>query len=400
MNIRIHRSSMHKNVITEISTLKTKILLDCGVNLEENEVLVLPELQLRYQFSGINAVFISQYNTDHITMTRGLLDNVPVYTGKLASKIALSAEKYKAKKPFEFADFYENGVSIIIGDIKITPYQIDEDIVDGYLLLIEGDGKSVLYTGDFRANGRKSFEDMVKGLPPRVDILLCGGSFISKEDINLVTERDIEEQAAEIIGNKKGPVFVLQGLTDFDRATTMFQTAKRNKRVFLEDLYMAQIAISAEKAMPNPSSWIGTRAFLTTGYKEEHFRYKMFTEQPRLSKSEIGTQKFVMCIRTSMKKYIKTLSQALNFKDGIIINTLPEETWKTTATEEFLAFAQEKKLEVVTLRNSGHADAMALKVLIKAVKPKRILPLSIQNIKPLTKDYPQIIVVASADIKC
>lgn len=394
MNIKIHRSADRKNEIIGISTLRTKILLDGGVNLEENEVLKLPDLQAQYGFSGINAVFLSHYSTDHVTMERGLLENVPVYTGKQAGRIAAAAEKYKAKKPFEFAGYYASGEPIAVGDIKVTPYLVDDAVFDGYLLLIEGAGKSVLYTGDFRANGRKSFEEMLLNLPARVDVLLCEHGVIAKEDVNLVTERDLEEQAAELIGSKKGPVFLLQSATDFDRAATMFHAAKRNKRVFLEDLYMAQLAGAAGRAMPNPAGWVGVRAYLTTGYKEEHFRYKMFTEQPRLSKAEISTQKFVMCIRTSMKKYIKTLSQCMSFRDGIIINSLPEESRDSAAAQEFLAFAAGKGLEAVSLHNSGHADAVALKALVKTVNPAKLMPLADQNAKWLANEYPQIPVVA------
>jgi|GEM_PF-1322615 len=400
MDIKIHRSAEQKNEIIEIFTSQTKILLDSGVNLEENEVLKLTELQDQYNFSDVNAVFLSHYSTDHVTMTRGLLENVPVYGGKLASRIAVAAEKYKAKKPFEFAGFYASGASIMVGDIKVTPYLVDDAMFDGYLLFIEGEGKSILYTGDYRANGRKGFEEMLVNLPRKVDVLLCERGVIAKEDVSLVTERDIEEKAAQLFGSKKGPVFILQSVTDFDRAATMFHAAKRNKRVFLEDLYMSQLSGAAGKAMPNPAGWAGVRAYLTTGYKEEHFRYKMFTELPRLSKAEIGEQKFAMCIRTSMRKYLKTLSQIMKFKDGIMINTLPEDSWKSPETQEFLAFAAGKGLETVTLRNSGHADAMALKALVNAVNPSKILPLAAQNVKWMANEYPQIPIVAVDTVKC
>ncbi len=400
MDIKIHRSAEQKNEIIEIFTSQTKILLDSGVNLEENEVLKLTELQDQYNFSDVNAVFLSHYSTDHVTMTRGLLENVPVYGGKLASRIAVAAEKYKAKKPFEFAGFYASGASIMVGDIKVTPYLVDDAMFDGYLLFIEGEGKSILYMGDYRANGRKGFEEMLVNLPRKVDVLLCERGVIAKEDVSLVTERDIEEKAAQLFGSKKGPVFILQSVTDFDRAATMFHAAKRNKRVFLEDLYMSQLSGAAGKAMPNPAGWADVRAYLTTGYKEEHFRYKMFTELPRLSKAEIGEQKFAMCIRTSMRKYLKTLSQIMKFKDGIMINTLPEDSWKSPETQEFLAFAVGKGLETVTLRNSGHADAMALKALVNAVNPSKILPLAAQNVKWMANEYPQIPIVAVDTVKC
>ena len=276
-------------MLIEISTAKTKIILDGGMNLEENEVLFLKDLQEQYDLVGIDAVFLSHYSTDHITTARGLLDNVPVYASRLASKIALAAEDYKAKKPFPFAGYYTHATPITVGDVSVTPYLVDSPVCEGYLLLIEGEGKSVLYTGDFRANGRKSFEEMLANLTQKVDVLLCERGVLTERDTSLITERDVEEQAAKLIEESNGPVFVLQSVTDFDRGATLLYAAKRNKRIFLQDLYAAHIAVAADKAMPNPVGWVGIKAFLTTGYKPEHPRYKMFAEMPRMSRATIET---------------------------------------------------------------------------------------------------------------
>jgi len=399
MDIKIYRSSEQRNAIIEIFTSKTKILLDAGVNLEENEVFHLPDLQTKYDFLNIDAVFLSHCMADYVTLTHGLLENVPMYAGGLTGRVTVAAAKYKAIKPYDFAGFYESGVPIAAGDISVTPYLVDDKIYDGYLLLIEADGKKVLYTGDYRANGRKRFEDMVRGLPEKVDVLICGHGVITKEDVSLITERNVEEKASELISGKKGPVFILQDLTDFDRAATMFFAAKRNKRIFLEDLYLSQLACAAGDAMPNPTGWVNVRAYLTTGYKEDHFRYKMFTELPRLSRSEIGTQKYVMCVRTNMKKFMKSLFQLKGFGDGLIINTLPEGSYSSAAVQKFLSFAAGKGLEVVTLHNSGHADALALKALVDTVKPAKILPVAVQEVPWLANEYAKIPVLAQNIIK-
>ena len=399
MDLKIVRLSAQKSTLIEISASKTKILLDGGVNLGENEVFHLPDLQTQYDFSNIGAIFLSHYRADYSTLTHGLLENVPVYTGRLAGRITASAAKYKDISPCDFAGFYESGAPIAVGEIKVTPYLVDDSIYDGYLLLIEADGKKVLYTGDYRANSRKRFEEMLKGLPEKVGLLICERGVIAKEDANLVTERDVEEKAAKLIENKRGPVFILQDLTDFDRTASMFFAAKRNKRVFLEDLYLSQIASAAGDAMPNPAGWTGVRAYLTGGYKEDHFRYKMFTELPRLSKSELGAQKYVMCIRPTMKKFMKSLFQERGFRDGLLINSLQEEGWSSTATQEFLSFASGKGLEVVTLRSSGHADAMALKALVNTVKLAKILPVDPEKVPWLANEYAGIPVLTQATVK-
>jgi ribonuclease J len=225
MNIKMHRLPEQRNAIIEISTSHTKILLDEGVNLEENEVLKISDI-IPYSFSDINAVFLSHYRTDYVTLVHDSLENVPVYIGKPADKIIMAAQRYKAKKPHEFAGLYKHGVPIRVGDITVTPYLVDDDKHGGYLYMIEGDKKRVIYTGDFRANGRKSFEEMLAHLPNKADVLISERGVITEEDINLVTERGLEEQATKLIGDTKGSVFVLLAVTDFDRAFTMFQAAK------------------------------------------------------------------------------------------------------------------------------------------------------------------------------
>lgn len=400
MKIKIHRSTSFKSILVEISTAQTKIILDGGVNLEENEVLLPQELQAQYALAGIDAVFLSHYSTDHITMARGLLDHVPVYAARLAGKIALAAEEYKAKAPFHFAGYYTHGVSITVGDVSVTPFLVDTPNCEGYLLLIKGEGKSVLYTGDFRANGRKSFEEMLTNIPHKVDVLLCERGVLTERDISLITERDLEEQAATLIGNHSGPVFVLQSVTDFDRAATFLYAAKRSKRVFLQDLYTAHIAAAADKAMPNPVSWVGVKAYLTTGYKPEHPRYKIYTAMPRMSKATIETQNFVMCIRPTMKKYLKTLAQSMYMKNGLIINALPDESESSPEVQAYLTLAVKMGLEVATLRVSGHANALALKNLIEAVKPTKLVPLVDQTAAWFATEYPSLAIVMENILEC
>lgn len=400
MKITIHRAATPKSTLIEINTAHTKIILDGGVNLEENEVLLPKDLQAQYTFSGIDAVFLSHYSTDHITMTRGLLDHVPVYAARLASQIALAAEEYKAKPPFPFAGYYAHGTPITVGDIRVTPFLVDTPNCEGYLLLIEGDGKRVLYTGDFHANGRKRFEEMLSDIPQKVDVLLCERGVLTERDTSLITERDLEEQAALLMGKHDGPIFVLQSVTDFDRAATLLSAAKRNKRVFLQDLYTAHIAAAANQAMPNPVSWAGVKAYLATGYKPEHPRYKMYTAMPRMSKATMETQRFVMCIRPTMKKYMKTLAQGMCMKNGLIINALPDECEHSPEVQSYTAFAAKMGLAVVTLRVSGHANALALKTLIETVTPVTLVPLVRQTAAWFAAEYPDLAVVTQDKIEC
>lgn len=85
------------------------------------------------------------------------------------------------------------------------------------MLLCEADGESVLYTGDFRSNGRKSFDALLRSLPRNVDKLLCEGTTLSRESHTAITEKKLEERAADLFRNAAGPVFVLQSSMNIDQ---------------------------------------------------------------------------------------------------------------------------------------------------------------------------------------
>lgn len=398
MKITIHRAqNQTAGSLVEIETAKTKILFDTGVNCEGSTPLAVAD-----SFGGkkFDAVFISHYHTDYVSLTRNLFEDGSVYIAEMVGRIITASDEYKGTKPVPFTHYYKNGVTISVGDINITPILVDRPEYDAYMFLVEGDGKRILYTGDYRSNGRKSFEEMLENLPVKVDVLICDGNGITREDINPITERDLEEKAVEAIGKKNGPVFVLQSITDIDRTTTMNHAAQRCKRLFLEDLYMARITGAIGSVAPNTNDFLGVKTFLTAGYQPENIRYQMFRKYNRIDKSEITSQKFVMCVRLPMKKYLKSLSQMMNFHNGMLIDSLQGTDAKSLETAALLKFAQDKGLEVITLRTSGHADAMALKALADAVHPIRIVPLSIENIEWFHSEFPKTPIVKEDTLNC
>lgn len=399
MEIKTHRGHNETvGTLVEISTAKTRILLDTGVNLDDR--ITMQQDSSLFDGKRFDAVFITHYHTDHVGLSGELFAEAPVYIGEMESRIITASDEYKAQKPYPFTQFYKSGTAISVGDITVTLFLVDQPAYDAYMLLIENDDKRILYTGDYRSNGRKSFEEMLVNLPPRVDVLICDGKGITREDINPITERDLEEKAVEMIAKKTGPVFVLQDVTHFDRITTMFHAAQRCKRLFLQPLYLSQITSAMGNKIANPDDFLGVQAFLTTGYQPEHYRYQLFKTHNRIGKSEIVKQKFVMCVTPSMKKYLKSLSQMMNFHNGVLIDSYQGDAPQSPEAEALLKFAQDKGLEVVSLRTSGHADAMALKALVNTVHPTKIVPLNQENTQWFYNEFSATVVVKEDVIHC
>lgn len=377
MNINIHRgkNQIGGNII-EISTNTTKILLDVGLELNDDKNQILPEIDGLFNFAEYDAVIISHYHSDHMGLAYSIHKDIPIYIGEASYKITEASDNYKNAECFTPLRFLSHKKSIIIGDITITPYLCDHSAFDSYMLLCESGGEKILYTGDFRSNGRKPFEWILKELPKDIDVLICEGTTLSRDGYVAQTEEELEETAVELFRERKGPVFVLQSSMNIDRIVTMYRAAKRSGRIFLEELYMAEITSAIGGSIPNPK-FSDVYTFITNPK-----RYDMLSKyNHKVGKDFISKSSFVMCVRNSMIGYLKSLSKGMSFEDGILVYSFWSGYKETDDMKNFLQECEKLGLEIVTLHTSGHADKEAIKQLIKTVNPKKIIPVHTENAK-------------------
>ena len=373
MEIVIHRgeNQIGGNII-EISTDKTRILLDVGRELDEEEVR-LPDIDGLFDVPAFDAVFISHYHGDHIGLAYYINKRIPLYLGEASVRIVQASDAYKNTETIHPAGFLVHGKPIYIGDITVTPFLCDHSAFDSYMLLCEADGETVLYTGDFRSNGRKSFDRLLHDLPQKIDKLICEGTTLSREGYVPVTEAELEEKAVALFKETSAPIFVLQSSAKIDRIVTMYRAAKRTGRIFLQELFMAELATAAGKSIPNPA-FDDVYAFITNPK-----RYDALTKYRRIGKDGIAKSRFVMCVRSSMLRYMQSLSEQMNFDGGLLIYSMWSGYRKQPEMEAFLCACEDMGLKVVELHTSGHADADTIKRLIAHVNPTEIIPVHTEN---------------------
>ncbi len=382
MSYKIHRGQdqIGGNII-EIASGTTKILVDIGTELDEGEVINLPNIDGLFNYKGFDAVFISHYHSDHMGLAYQIYKGIPLYIGENSYKIVKASDRYKRQQTIRPTGFLRNNKPIQIGDIKVTPYLTDHSAFDSYMFLIKAEDETILYTGDFRSNGRKSFDRLLKELPNKVDILICEGTTLSRLNYVSETESQLEEYATEIFRKKTGPIFILQSSMNIDRIVTMYRASKRSGRLFLQDLYMAEITTSVSGRIPNPIGFGDVKVFITRPYAKEHFRYRLFSRYGRnkISKKQISKSLFAMCIRSSMGNYLKALNKEMSFENGVLIYSFWSGYKEQLQMKEFLKLYQDLGLEVMTLHTSGHADSDATKRLINHVRPEKIEPIHTEN---------------------
>jgi len=356
--------------IVELSTLSTKILFDVGLELDDEKNKTLPDIKGLFDCKGYDAVFISHYHGDHLGLAYNIHKDIPLYIGEKSSRIIHASDNYKNVPTIIPAGFLEHKKPIVIGDMTVTPYLCDHSAFDSYMLLCEAGGERVLYTGDFRANGRKPYDWLLSELPSKVDKLICEGTTLSREGYVPVTEQALERQAVKLFRNNTGPVFVLQSSMNIDRIVTMYRAAKQSNRVFLQELYMAEITSSIGGSIPNPS-FNDVYAFITNPS-----RYDTLSKYThKVGKKSISNMSFVMCVRTSMLEYIKSLSTSMSFENGLLIYSFWSGYRETEAMKNFLSECEALGLKVVTLHTSGHADSSAIQLLVEKTNPDVLIPI-------------------------
>ena len=375
MNIHIHRgqNQIGGNII-EIATDSTKILLDIGLDLDDEKNKDLPPIEGLFDSAKYDAIFLSHYHGDHLGLAYYTHKDIPIYIGEASYNIIKASDHYKKKKTFTPYGFLKHKVPVVVGDITVTPYLCDHSAFDSYMLLCEAEGESILYTGDFRSNGRKSFDRLLKSLPKNVDKLLCEGTTLSRKSQKSVTEAELEEDATTLFRQTPGPIFVLQSSMNIDRIVTMYRAAKRSGRIFLEEVYMADVATAAGESIPNPM-FNDVYAFITSPSK-----FGLLSKYKRkVGKGFIAKQSFVMCVRNSMLQYLKSLASEMSFENGLLVYSFWSGYRETESMKEFLSECEKLGLKIVTLHTSGHADENTIKQLIETVNPKMLIPIHTEN---------------------
>jgi len=373
MSVIIHRgqNQIGGNII-EIATDRTRILLDVGLELDQEEV-TLPEIDGLFDDPAFDAVFISHYHGDHLGLAYYIDHRIPLYMGEASYRIVKAADDYKGIESITPDGFLHHLKPIVIGDIAVTPFLCDHSAFDSYMLLCEADGEKVLYTGDFRSNGRKSFERLLNALPVKVDKLICEGTTLSRKAQIPLRESDLETLAVAEFRKATGPIFVLQSSTNIDRIVTMYRAAKRSGRVFLQELYMADVTSAIGGSVPNPL-FDDVYAFITNPK-----RHNGLVKHRRMGKARMAKTPLVMCVRSSMLRYLKGLSKLMSFEGGLLVYSMWSGYQQQPQMSHFIKECEDMGLKMITLHTSGHADPETIKTLIDKVKPTEIIPVHTEN---------------------
>ncbi|MDD4697640.1 MAG: MBL fold metallo-hydrolase [Fermentimonas sp.] len=411
MKFKIHRGAKEiGGSCVEVWTENTRILLDFGMPLVERggkefdfskfkelkpqeliEHGVLPDIKGLYNETKklIDGVIISHPHQDHYGLSNFINKKVQYFMGKATHKIIELNSLFTPQEIIiENSNYFEKEKTFKIGDFSITPYWADHSAFDSYSFLVEAEGKSLFYSGDFRNHGRKAnaFKWFTYNAPQNVDYLLLEGTTIGRESKRFKTETEIENDLIEVFQQQNKINLIYTSGQNIDRIVSIYRACIRTNKIFVVDVYVATILkeLSEFAKIPFPSKefeklkvmfpYYTSRRLKNEGNEKILYQFKNY----KITKEEISEQsdKIVMIVRPSMQKDLENINE---IDGGNLIYSMWEGYLQKSDSKKFLEYLTNLNFTIHKIHTSGHADSETLKQMVEAIKPENIVPIHTFN---------------------
>ena len=344
-------------VCTEIATDETRVLFDFGSPLEdEGDQNPLSIEGITKGEVDCDAIFLTHYHGDHVGEIPSIKAGIPVYMQKTARKLLLAQQQHMQCHGQEvWADGVrdlEYGVPVIVKDLKITPIKSDHSAIDSLMFLIEGHGKRILITGDYRMHGfhaermERTFREM-----GHIDLMITEGTNLSK-DYNCIYKNEtyIEEKFKEI-KQKYKYVFLLTSSSNIDRIAAFSRQVPGGQYVITDEYQKRILEIADED-------------------REENYKSHKVLYYSDFLKDKMEKRGFGMVVRTGdkfcqiVKKYFEEYPE-----DTVLIYSMWSGYRTLPGVKEILDIAKRQE----TIHVSGHITKEDLEKVIEMVNPNMLI---------------------------
>lgn len=406
MDITIYRGTKEiGGTLIEVCSSSSRILIDAGYPLFlDNEPIaddvakrpysellvlgVLPNIEGLYAWDqkGFDAVIISHAHIDHYGLLKYIHPSIPVYLSPGTETLIRISQEFQICEKFELNirhfTMYE---PFIIGEFLIRPFLMDHSAFDAAAFEISDEEKTIIYTGDFRGHGRKDvclnrFIDKVK---KKADALLTEGTMFGRQNEEVMTEQEIEDQLVKEVKGFRGPVLFQSSSQNIDRLVSFYRAALRLNRIFVVDVYTANVLYELRQLgknhLPYPSwNYPNIKVFYPYRLTQKIFNeigeeYAKRFSPFYISKSKLKEEQnnIVMSCRPSMKRDI----EIAGLQEGLFIYSLWSGYRNSKYQKVFENYLDKSGFTTDVLHTSGHATISDIRRVITALEPKKIIPI-------------------------
>jgi len=405
MQITIYRGAKEiGGTLIEVKIDTTRILIDAGYPLFLNkepigdniaklpytELLtlgVLPKIEGLYDWDApdFDAVLISHAHMDHYGLLKYINTAIPVYMSDGTERLIRISQRFKICDSFDLETRnFKMYQPFQVGNFNVKPYLMDHSAFDAAAFEINAEGKTVIYSGDFRGHGRKSvcLDRFIETAKKQPDILLVEGSMLGRLDEQVMTEKGLEDVVVERIKGLDCPVLFQCSSQNIDRVVSFYRATLRLKRIFVVDIYTANVLHELRQLgnnLPYPSlEYPNIKVFFPYRLTQKIFNdigeeYARRFSEYHISREHLRTvqNSIIMACRPSMRIDV----EKCGLRDGVFLYSLWE-GYRSSAYQQLF----EKSLEnagflLESLHTSGHAPIADIRRVINSLDPKKLIPI-------------------------
>ena len=387
MKICIHKGAKQiGGSCVELESGGKRLLLDIGLPLDAGlSETPLPEVSgLQNYDASLLGIAISHAHLDHYGLAAKIRQDVPVLISSGALRI-LDAARTFFSDTVQFANTIklQHKKPISLAPFIITPYLMDHSAYDAYGFLVEADGKSVFYTGDFRGHGRKGklLEKLIENPPRDIDVLLMEGSTIGRTGVDSLypSEDDLEQRFIKHFRGARGLTLVWTSGQNIDRLVTIYRACLQTGKQFIVDLYTAHILKSIENShLPQPG-WKNFKVYVPQFQRIIVKKKRLFDFIRSFSSCRVYPEQIAEATASSVMLFRPSMSNELE-KEGLLekaslIYSLWSGYLKEDRYKRLHAWLKDNDLTLTHCHTSGHAPVNDLQRLATALHPQQVIPI-------------------------
>ena len=393
MKVCIHRGTQEiGGSCVEIESQGQRIVLDIGLPLHgaDADGPPLPPVQgFEHPDPGLLGVIISHAHLDHYGLAHLLPPKTPFLIGQAGENILRAAALFSPTGlGLNCATHLEDRQPIQLGPFAITPFLVDHSAYDAYAILVQADGRSLFYTGDLRAHGRKGalFEKLLREPPSQVDVLLMEGTTVGRPDAEkgFATEAELEHAMVEVFKQMAGMALVWCSGQNIDRLVTVFRACRRAGRQLIIDMYTAEILRATGNANVPQADWDFIKVFLPQSQKRRIKAAGAFDVANRYGKEDrifseklaAAAPKSVMIFRPSM---MADLDQAKCLNGAGLVYSMWSGYLRDEKNRPLLQWVADRQIPLVECHTSGHASVEDLQRLRRCFASAPVVPIHTQH---------------------
>lgn len=405
MRFRIHRAAdeIGGNCI-EVQADGKSLVLDLGQPLvaDRQNPAFLPKLPALHTGSDPSflGVVLSHPHQDHYGLLSCAHPSLPVFLGEGAARLLRAAAFFTRSSDIKQpVNTYRSQEPFTAGPFSITPLLVDHSAYDAHALVVEANGRKLLYSGDFRMHGRKSrqMKALMAKPPVGIDVLLMEGTVLGREDEDApVSETALETGITNSLQTCRGLCLAYFSAQSIDRLVTFYRAARRAGRTLVVDLYTACI-LDALGRKSLPSAQTGAlRVFLPKRQKLQVVRGKRFDlvepyRGQRIYPDELARhpERWVVVFRSSMAPDFEAM-------DCLPGSKLMYSLWPGYLKRDGQAlerWCKKHGVEFEIHHTSGHAYRKDLLHFVERIAPKRLVPIHTLHPQRYASLYPNVQIV-------